>query len=50
MNKIEVETWALRILDAVCKGAAIEDDYVELKADWSIRKFATKTRSHEGAL
>jgi hypothetical protein len=34
MRPIEIEAWALRILQAVSSGAFVEDSLVELKAEW----------------
>lgn len=34
MRKIEIEGWAMRVVDAVRKGEKAEDGVVELKADW----------------
>jgi hypothetical protein len=35
MRRIDIERWALRVIDAVVEGKPSEwDDLVELKADW----------------
>lgn len=34
MRKIEIEEWALRVIDAVVQQQPSEDDRVELKTDW----------------
>jgi hypothetical protein len=34
LRVIEVEAWALRVIDRVQRGVPIEDSRVELKADW----------------
>jgi len=34
MTPIEVEAWALRVIDQIKAGASVEDSRVELKSVW----------------
>src|SRR5580658_8864211 len=34
MKNLEIESWALRVLDRVANGRPVEDDRVEIKAEW----------------
>ena len=50
MKPIEIEAWALRILELVRMGAAVEDSLVELKAEWpDPKKAARQIAGHSNA-
>ena len=51
MKAIEIEYWALRILERVEKHQPIEDTWVELKAEWPVEtaKTARQLAGHANA-
>jgi hypothetical protein len=50
MRPIEIETWALRILESVKNGGSVEDSLVELKARWpESKKAARQLAGHANA-
>ncbi|MEQ9669114.1 AlbA family DNA-binding domain-containing protein [Coleofasciculus sp. G2-EDA-02] len=50
MNSIQIESWALRVIDCVKKGQPNEDFLVELKRDWIEKeKAARRIAGHANA-
>jgi hypothetical protein len=50
MRKSEIEAWALGVIDRVLAGQPVEDDRVELKAEWiDAKKAARRIAGHANA-